>query len=116
MGGCPGIPGADQIGTGGRIKSESPGGCARNAHEITDTLDLKDSKDRDELIKAVNKARVYLSEGTSGVPLFKAWGALKLAGDLGFGDIAEPLKQAQEALSEALSWHEKQQGRRQVST
>ena len=78
-------------------------------NEITDTLDLKDSKDRDELIKAVNKARVYLSEGTSGVPLFKAWGALKLAGDLGFGDIAEPLKQAQEALSEALSWHEKQQ-------
>ena len=40
-------------------------------NEITDTLDLKDSKDRDELIKAVNKARVYLSEGTSGVPLFK---------------------------------------------
>ena len=25
-------PRADQIGTGGRIKSESPGGCARNAH------------------------------------------------------------------------------------
>ncbi len=24
-------PRADQIGTGGRIKSESPGGCARNA-------------------------------------------------------------------------------------
>ena len=26
-------PRADQIGTGGRIKSESPGGCARNAQE-----------------------------------------------------------------------------------
>ena len=26
-------PRADQIGTGGRIKSESPGGCARNAHQ-----------------------------------------------------------------------------------
>ena len=28
-------PRADQIGTGGRIKSESPGGCARNAHQWT---------------------------------------------------------------------------------
>ena len=27
-------PRADQIGTGGRIKSESPGGCARNAQLI----------------------------------------------------------------------------------
>ncbi len=27
-------PRADQIGTGGRIKSESPGGCARNAQSI----------------------------------------------------------------------------------
>ena len=26
-------PRADQIGTGGRIKSESPGGCARNTHQ-----------------------------------------------------------------------------------
>ena len=26
-------PRADQIGTGGRIKSESPGRCARNAHD-----------------------------------------------------------------------------------
>ncbi len=28
-------PRADQIGTGGRIKSESPGGCARNAQDIS---------------------------------------------------------------------------------
>ncbi len=28
-------PRADQIGTGGRIKSESPGGCARNAQVLS---------------------------------------------------------------------------------
>lgn len=77
--------------------------------EITDTLDLKNSKDRDELTRAVNKARVYLGERTSGVPLFKAWAALKAAGDQGFDDMAEPLKQAEDALAEALSWHGKQQ-------
>ena len=35
-------PRADQIGTGGRIKSESPGGCARNAQSDhpTDSMDI----------------------------------------------------------------------------
>ena len=50
-----------------------------------------------------------MSEGTSGVPLFKAWGALKTAAEQGFQDITDALKQAENSLSEALLWHEKQQ-------
>ena len=38
-------PRADQIGTGGRIKSESPGGCARNAHMVVENAGFPFNED-----------------------------------------------------------------------
>ena len=77
--------------------------------EISVDIDLKNAKDRDSLNDAVSKARVYVGDGTKGVPLFKSWGALKKAGDDGFSSIDGELKGARASLMKALVWHTKQE-------
>jgi len=76
--------------------------------EIAANIDVNDADDRTRLNGAVSKARVYVSEGVNGVPLFKAWAALKLAGEAGFSDIEEALETAKTSLATALDWHGKQ--------
>ena len=44
-------PRADQIGTGGRIKSESPGGCARNAHWTATGVEIAQSSYQTQFIE-----------------------------------------------------------------
>jgi len=76
--------------------------------EIAANIDVGDADDRKRLNDAVSKARVYVGEGENGVPLFKTWAALKLAGEAGFSDIDEALKSAKASLATALVWHKKQ--------
>lgn len=77
--------------------------------EIAPDIDVDDADARTRLNNGVSKARVYVSEGADGVPLFKAWAALKLSGEAGFSDIADALETAKTSLATALDWHEKQQ-------
>jgi len=77
--------------------------------EISVDIDVKDPKDRDRLNDAVNTARVYVGEGTKGVPLFKSWVALKNARDDSFSSIDDALNEADVALAKALKWHAKQE-------
>ncbi|MFW2440513.1 MAG: hypothetical protein ACN4GR_14215 [Arenicellales bacterium] len=77
--------------------------------EISVDIDVKDAKDRDRLNDAVNTARVYVGEGTKGVPLFKSWVALKNARDDSFSSIDDALNEAVIALAKALEWHAKQE-------
>ncbi|OUS07847.1 hypothetical protein A9Q96_04930 [Rhodobacterales bacterium 52_120_T64] len=77
--------------------------------EITDDIDVTNANDRKRLNDGISKARVYVGEGHNGVPLFKAWGALKLAGDAGFSEINEAIETAKASLETALGWHSKQQ-------
>ena len=60
-------PRADQIGTGGRIKSESPGGCARNAqeveHPITRTTCVRATTSIRYALGRMPKTRPYLDNG-----------------------------------------------------
>lgn len=76
--------------------------------EIAANIDVGDADDRKRLNDAVSKARVYVGEGVKGVPLFKTWAVLKLAGESGFSDVDEALKSAKASLATALVWHEKQ--------
>lgn len=76
--------------------------------EIAADIDVGNVDDRTRLNSAVSKARVYVSEGVNGVPLFKAWAALKHAGESGFSEIEEALKSAKASLATALVWHDKQ--------
>ncbi|WP_299959415.1 hypothetical protein [uncultured Roseobacter sp.] len=76
--------------------------------EIAADIDVDDADDRTRLNNAVSKARVYVGEGANGVPLFKTWAALKLAGESGFSDIGEALESAKASLTTALVWHDKQ--------
>lgn len=76
--------------------------------EIAADIDVNDADDRTRLNGAVSKARVYVSEGAKGVPLFKAWEALKLSGEAGFSGIEDALETAKASLATALDWHEKQ--------
>ena len=48
-------PRADQIGTGGRIKSESPGGCARNA-QLDDWLRANQITYKKKRLTPVNRS------------------------------------------------------------
>jgi len=77
--------------------------------EISANIDVKDAKDRDRLNDAVSTARVYVGEGTKGVPLFKSWGALEKARDDNFSSIEDALNEADIALTKALEWHAKQE-------
>ena len=53
-------PRADQIGTGGRIKSESPGGCARNAQSLgePDPFRLKYRTELRKTVAAIIRAKI----------------------------------------------------------
>lgn len=77
--------------------------------EIADDIDVTNANERKCLNDSVSKARVYVEEGHKGVPLFKAWGALTQAGELGFSEIEEAIETAKTSLETALEWHSKQQ-------
>lgn len=77
--------------------------------EISQSLDLSNGKDRDDLKAAVNKARIHIEDGPKGLPLFAALGALKKAHKDGFSDVEMLITKAEENLVKALEWHSKQQ-------
>ena len=78
--------------------------------EISTSLDVNNERDRELLNSSVNTARVYLSEGTKGISLFKSFAALKKAGDEGLkAVIDQALTDAGTSLTEALEWHAKQE-------
>jgi len=77
--------------------------------EISTDIDVNEAGDRDRLNSAVNRARVYVGEGTKEISLFKSWEALKKAKDDGFSSVDDSLNEASIALAKALEWHTKQE-------
>lgn len=77
--------------------------------EIAPNLDLENANDRNRLNTGVSKARVHIEEGTKGLPLFTALGALKKAHKDGFSEVETLIDESKASLAKALKWHSNQQ-------
>ena len=80
------------------------------ATEISPSIDLAKASDRQSLNKAVIRARHSLDTSLQNVSLFQSGNALTVEGrDDAFSDLVNGLDQAKQDLTEALSWHSRQQ-------